>query len=631
MSFATHTPPPTDTAGDLIRQLESLRREMRRQADSARPALQDLPVDRRRSAENLLHYLALRSRDLRPLQDRLTRLGLSSLGRAEPQVMATVDAVLRNLYLLTGREPQGGRRDPPYPSFESGADCARRNAASLLGPQPAKRRARILVTLPTEVADDYLMMHQLLRSGMDCIRINCSQDDAGVWLRMIRQLRDAERASGKACRILMDLGGPKLRTGPMVQVPDVVKIRPVRAADGQIVRPARIWLTPRESFQCEMSAADTAITLDANWLARLKVGDKIRLRDTRGSRRTWRVKEVSAQGCWAEARKTCYVANGTVLRLAPKKRGKGPASTISRLPAKDSVIVLRQGDALLVSSSADPGIPAVHDDDGQLLSPGRVSLAIPELFDDARRGDSVCFDDGRIAGLIEHIDAEQMQLRITHTRKPVEKLTTGKGINFPDTRISLPALGARDLKHLEFLARHADMVGLSFANRVEDVRQLRNHLRELGREDIGVVLKIETKQGFTNLPAMLLEALKFPACGVMIARGDLAVECGFQRLAEVQEEILWLCEAAHVPVIWATQVLEGLTKRGHASRAEITDAAMAQAAECVMLNKGPHIIKAVNALDDILMRMQRHHDKKRSMLRKLNLGQPDKKEPGPQA
>jgi len=113
--------------------------------------------------------------------------------------------------------------------------------------------------------------------------------------------------------------------------------------------------------------------------------------------------------------------------------------------------------------------------------------------------------------------------------------------------------------------------------------------------------------------------MNFPACGVMIARGDLAVECGFERLAEVQEEILWVCESAHVPVIWATQVLEGLTRRGHASRAEITDAAMSGAAECVMLNKGPHITQAVRTLDNILQRFQGHHAKKRSLLRKLKL------------
>src|ERR1019366_7333504 len=109
------------------------------------------------------------------------------------------------------------------------------------------------------------------------------------------------------------------------------------------------------------------------------------------------------------------------------------------------------------------------------------------------------------------------------------------------------------------------------------------------------------------------------AVGVMIARGDLAVECGYQRLAEVQEEILWICEAAHVPVIWATQVLETLAKKGMPSRSEITDAAMGERAECVMLNKGPYAITAVRVLADILKRMQGHQEKKRSMLRHLRL------------
>jgi pyruvate kinase len=103
----------------------------------------------------------------------------------------------------------------------------------------------------------------------------------------------------------------------------------------------------------------------------------------------------------------------------------------------------------------------------------------------------------------------------------------------------------------------------------------------------------------------------------MIARGDLAVECGYERLAEVQEELLWVCEAAHVPVVWATQVLESLAKGGMPSRAEITDAAMGERAECVMLNKGPYIHDAVRVLDDILRRMEAHQSKKTAMLRPL--------------
>ncbi len=109
------------------------------------------------------------------------------------------------------------------------------------------------------------------------------------------------------------------------------------------------------------------------------------------------------------------------------------------------------------------------------------------------------------------------------------------------------------------------------------------------------------------------------AAGVMIARGDLAIECGYERLAEVQEEILWMSEAAHLPVVWATQVLESLAKNGLPSRSEITDAAMGERAECVMLNKGPFIVEALQTLDDILCRMQSHQDKKTAMLRRLHV------------
>jgi len=115
----------------------------------------------------------------------------------------------------------------------------------------------------------------------------------------------------------------------------------------------------------------------------------------------------------------------------------------------------------------------------------------------------------------------------------------------------------------------------------------------------------------------MLAAMAAPAAGVMIARGDLAVECGYERMAEVQEEILWACEAAHMPVIWATQVLETLARTGVPSRAEITDAAMGGRAECVMLNKGPHILDAMRTLTDILRRMQQHQSKKRPLLRAL--------------
>jgi len=152
-----------------------------------------------------------------------------------------------------------------------------------------------------------------------------------------------------------------------------------------------------------------------------------------------------------------------------------------------------------------------------------------------------------------------------------------------------------------------------------DVEELHRQLKRLRHSNLGIILKIETCAAFEHLPELLLAAMQSPSIGVMIARGDLAVECGYERMAELQEEILWMCEAAHVPVIWATQVLEKLSRAGLPTRAEITDAAMGVRAECVMLNKGPEMGAAVRALHDILGRMQTHQNKKQSMLRALKV------------
>ena len=604
---------------DLIGQMESLRQMIGDLAEQSRDVLTGLPPERLFSAQNLLHYLALRREDIRPLQDCLTRLGLSSLGRIEPHVLATINAVLHNLYLLKGKDKCVSDSSYIQAAFNEGAECLERNSTRLFGEKPGDRRAHIVVTMPVEAADDYLMVHQLLLSGMNCMRINCAHDYPEIWSRMIGTLRNAEQSTGLSCRILMDLGGPKLRLGPMETHPAVLKIRPVRAANGKIIRPARIWLTPLKTAFSEMPAADVTLALEPDWLDVLKPGDRIRFRDERGSKRSWRIREKRADGYWAESKKTSYVANGTGLQIHDQMGNPGPETAISGLLPQDSVCLIRNGDILFVSAKIEPGKPAFHDSKGDLLNPGKVSLAIPEVYRDVRLGEPIFFDDGRIGGIVEKRSAEQLQIRINHTRNPVEKLEGNRGVNLPDTDLNLAALGTKDLQDLEFAARHADMIGLSFTNGPADVRALHQHLNKLGRDDIGAILKIETKRGFTSLPAILLEALKFPDCGVMIARGDLAVECGFERRSEVQEEILWVCESAHVPVIWATQVLEGLTKRGHASRAEVTDAAMSQEAEAVMLNKGGHVIEAVEMLDDILHRMQGHHRKKRSMLRKLHL------------
>lgn len=619
MCSAVNDPPSAGAFDDLLHELLSLRDGIKLQVSQTRGRMPALTPERIESAENLLHYLAFRSRDIRPLQDRLARIGMSSLGRAEPHIMATIEAVIHNLMLVSGEAQQDNDVHPDYAAFDAGADRLEINTIRLLGQHPDNRRVHIIVTMPAIAADDYLMVHQLLRSGMNCMRINCAHDDPETWSKMISTLRSAERATGLSCKVLMDLGGPKLRLGSMSTRPAVIKIRPVRKSNGKLRRPSRIWLSPTESPFTDVPAADASIVVDAGWLANVATGDCISFEDARNSRRKWKVGEVMDKGCWVEAKKTCYLCNGTELTLAGSSDGQAAVTRITGLVEQDTVCRIRTGDILFVSNSDQPGSPALHGKEGELLNPGSVSLAIPEVFRDVRLGDPIFFDDGRIAGIIEKQSAKQLQVRITYTRKAIEKLEGGRGVNLPDSDLRLPALSKKDIEDIAFAARHADMIGLSFANEPEDVKALYGQLKKRGKEGIGAVLKIETKRGFANLPAMLLEALRFPACGVMIARGDLAVECGFERMSEIQEEILWVCEAAHIPVIWATQVLEGLTKRAEVSRAEVTDAAMSQAAEAVMLNKGSHIIEAVEMLDNILRRMQGHHRKKRSMLRKLEL------------
>jgi pyruvate kinase len=289
------------------------------------------------------------------------------------------------------------------------------------------------------------------------------------------------------------------------------------------------------------------------------------------------------------------------------------------MPPLQQGIMLKRGDELLLMREQMLGRPAQFDAAGQKISPAVISCTLPEVFSQVRAGEGVWFDDGKIGGIIREVQSEGLLVEITHVKPNGARLGADKGINLPDTSIKLPAITPKDLEHLKFIVAHADLVGMSFVRHERDVYELQSRLHELNGDHLGIVLKIETRQAFERLPNLILAAMQHHSVGVMIARGDLAVECGYERMAEVQEEILWVCEAAHMPVIWATQVLESLAKKGQPSRAEITDAAMGERAECVMLNKGPHIVEAVMALDNILHRMQEHQAKKTSRLRRLRL------------
>jgi pyruvate kinase len=238
-----------------------------------------------------------------------------------------------------------------------------------------------------------------------------------------------------------------------------------------------------------------------------------------------------------------------------------------------------------------------------------------------KKGDRVYIDDGMIKGFIEKPGEEKAAMRVVRISSSKQYIKEGKGINFPDTVIDISPLTDADKANLPFICEHADMIGFSFVRYAADLKALFTAMDKHPTKQPQLIIKIETTEAVKNLPSLLLTGMQKSVFGVMIARGDLAVEIGFERMGEIQEEILWICEAAHVPVIWATQVLENLNKSGLATRSEITDATHAAMAECIMINKGDHTIEVIEALRDILQRTGGHHLKKRYTFRPLSIAQ----------
>ncbi|MCB1356731.1 MAG: pyruvate kinase [Maritimibacter sp.] len=458
------------------------------------------------SVENLALYLALRKLDLTAEQAALTELGLSSLGRAESHVLATLDAVIGALAALAGRSPGTGsvsRR------FDRAARRIERRRDAIFGADPQGPSTRILVTLPTEAADDPAVVAGLVAAGAAAVRINCAHDGPAAWAAMIDHVRAAAAAAGRRVPVYMDLAGPKVRT-----------------------------------------------------------------------------RAVSCPRAWAKREKKKI-----------RKSLKHPLSP----PAGFGPRLLR-GDRLALCDALRGDLAQVE-----------VVLSHPALLGALKPGAMVHFDDGKLGARVLRVVPGRAELEVTHVRDKGARLRPEKGVNLPGVEIDIPALTEADLAALDFAVGRADIIGYSFVQTARDVRAIHTEIAARlpeGAEMPALVLKVETDLALHNLPRLIVQAGALAPVAVMIARGDLAVEIGLERLSEVQEEILWLCEAAEVPVIWATQVLENLAKDGFATRAEATDAAMAQRAECVMLNKGPYTEEAIAFLRKVGLRMDRHQSKK---------------------
>jgi pyruvate kinase len=487
------------TQEKVSHQLTNMVSEMQHAERKFSDSLNELHDNFKLSGLNLIHYLVLRSNEIREAQEYLHHVGLSSLTNSESHTQFQL------LNVLGWLNHSQHKVSAASCNFEVASKLRMIHAEQLLGVYPIQDRPHIMVTFSSELMHDRMLVEEMLNEGMSVARINCAHDNPEVWLNMIMVLKKAIAKTGRNCKVYMDLGGPKIR------------IKSISAK--------------RKSENLQLPV--------------------------------WEGRELTLS----------YLDESEV---EIKKRNR------------------RKTDTLFVEPK--------------------------ELLTMVKEGEHIFFDDGKFEAKVVCVEPDRVIVKIVRisTKKPF--LRPQKGINLPDSDLNIPPLTDEDKSNIAFICKHADLVGYSFVNDPQDVELLRAEIdKYAGHHRPAIILKIERLSAVQNLPTLLMNGMKDEALGVMIARGDLAVEIGFERLSEIQEEILWICEAAHVPVIWATQVLETLNKTGYATRSEITDAAMGVRAECVMLNKGKYIVKTIKTLDDILTRQLGHVNKKRYIMRPLGI------------
>lgn len=595
----------------LINQISGLEKSIIEEEKKHTEKIEAVYKEYKNSAKNLVHYLALRSFDLRDTQKKLQNIGMSRLARAEAHVQSSL---LKTLFILKVliNEPLKPQKRKGL-SIKKGKKLQKRNTRKLLGYRSKNRRVRIMVTQPTEAAYNYPMVYNMVKNGMNCARINCAHDNPEVWLKIIDNVKRASKSLQRKVKIAMDLAGPKIRTGEIRSGAKVRKFSPIRDEEGNILEPIMLHCVPHDLFDAEKMPE--AIPIDLDWIANLEEGKKIEVIDTRKKKRRFFVAKKFKDSVILNGDKTVYLGTGTKL-VASKNR----SAEIGELPPIEHVLLLRIGDIFTIHRNQKLGELAIFDKKGRIIKKAHISCHISEIFDVVKVGEPVLFDDGKIQTEIVEVREGEFDVKVIRAKALGTKLKAEKGINFPETTINVGGLTEKDKTDLEFVIKHADVVNFSFVNSSEDVQELLDLFEEMeAPEDLGVILKIETRKAYENLSDILLTAMKLRITGVMIARGDLAVETGWDQIGIIQKEILSMCNAAHTPVVWATQVLENLAKKGLPSRSEITDAVQSIKADCVMLNKGLYIDDAITLLDVILTDQEKYNDKNEAQLPKLEV------------
>jgi pyruvate kinase len=467
-----------------------------------------------KSAQNLIHYLAFRSFDIASLQDKLRKLGLPSLTNIEGHVMESLRSIKTIINHLLGRQIVESTRG--VISSTAGKKRLYKNTKQLFGYKSKKRRTRIMVTMPNTAAEDPVFIKKLLKSGMNSARINCAHDDPAVWKEIIENIEQAKVSLNKNCKVMMDLGGPKLRTGPMEEGPKLLRIRPERNSLGETTNPAKIWIAPSDVWPPN-DTADAILPIDEFLFNRIKRGNELVFTDTRGKKCKITIDKKEGPGKWGLCNESAYLTTGMEMELHRKKQSGKIIVNIGEVLPLEQYLRLKTGDVLILKGDPAPGQNAVYDASGRLLKPAFVSCTLPEIFSHVKQGELIFFDDGKIEGIINEVHPDRLHIKITYAKDLGSKLKADKGINLPQSDLPISGLTEKDKKDMEFVLKNADAVNFSFVNQSSDVQDLLDVIDEHDG-NIGVILKIETKKGFMNLPKILLKAMRIRPIGVMIAR-----------------------------------------------------------------------------------------------------------------
>jgi pyruvate kinase len=545
-----------------------------------------------KSIQNLDHYLNLRKYDLKILQNLLTKQGFSSLGRSQSYILYQINKNILNISKILDKEISFDEIDESSITFEQSKELINQRR-EIFG--DLTHKTKIMVTLPSEAGTDATLIKNLIANDVALLRINTAHDNASTWKKMAEFINHENEIQNKNTKIYVDLAGPKIRTGKIKNVFTPFKV-------GSKYKDYEIEIYP---YNNTSFSNNTSFVIDEKLYEKVLKKSKLQIISEEKSVECEVIDENDRVVIKID--KKILIDENTIIKCG---KVESKLHNLQKFPEELKVFM---DDEIIISHDIVGENSFIYN---EKTYKSIISCTNREIFDYVNIGDCVFIDDGKIGVRILEKKDIGLICKVVIAKETGVVIKEEKGINFPNSNLEIPAITDEDKKAFESIVEFADLIGLSFAQSEDDVHTLQNMISD---RNIAIVPKIETKKAFNNLEEIIKALQEKDKFGIMIARGDLAIEVGFENLPFIQKEIFDICEASHTPVIYATQILESKMKKNVPSRAEVIDVSVASRADCVMLNKGPFIIDALQILNNILHKMHKMFQKDREILIKKEI------------